>query len=93
MTVLEKAYELRRQLALCEEDIAYSIQVLWGTNKEDTIQHMNNLIKNTIELFGTNRIDDIDYDLRDQVIADYDAKLEEALQKFPQYLENINHSR
>ncbi len=93
MTILEKAYELRRQLALCESDISYSTQVSWGNNKDDAIQAMNNLIKNTIELFGTSRIDDVDYDLRDQVINDYDVKLEEALQKFPQYLENINHSR
>ncbi len=92
MTVLEKAYELRRQIALAE-DISYGVTIAWGNDKEEAINHMNNLINNAIELFGTNRIEDVDYDLRDQVIQDYDIKLENELRRFPQYLETLESAK
>ncbi len=85
MTVLEKAYLLQSKIAKASLDVEYSIGIKCGNDKDEKLAKMRTMAKNAIELFGTGRINSLDYDVREKAIRDWQERLEAALSCFPDY--------
>ncbi len=93
MSILDKAYELKRQLDIAENSIEYSLNVSWGEDKEKAINKMLSLIKRVMILFTSNRLADLDPDVRDQFIKDIEIELDNELNKFPNYRNKMEEQK
>lgn len=85
MSVIEKANVLQSLVAKADLEVDYAIQVKWKTNKDDEIREIGVLLDNTRNLFSTGRIDNLDYDVRNSTIENYNNRLTSYITMFPEY--------
>lgn len=85
MQITEKINALQSLIAKAELDVEYSIQVRWGDNKEQTINEAKTFINNARLLFQNGKIDQLDYDMKQEAFAHYHTKLDSYLKMFPEF--------
>lgn len=85
MSVLEKADQLEALIAKSDLDTDYSIQVEWDENPAKTKQGAKVLIDNTKILFQSGKINQLDFDMRNEANNNYSIKLDSYLKRFPEY--------
>ncbi|MCH5166871.1 MAG: hypothetical protein J1F35_03175 [Erysipelotrichales bacterium] len=90
MSVLEKADKLASLIAKADLETDYAIQVAWGDSAAAAKNAAKIVIENTKTLFQSNRIDQLDPDVRAKTFADYHVTLDSYLKMFPEYqLEDV----
>ena len=82
MTPIEKA-NLLEGLTAKTENVEYSSQVAWLGASDD----VKGVVENTRNLFGTGRINSLDYDQREAAIRNYHNRLDAYLSMYPEYAE------
>ena len=63
-----------------------------GDSRGERLSYYSMLVKNAAIMFG-GRLNDLDFDVRQQTVADYNRKLDEALLVFPGYERTEEQSR
>lgn len=86
MSILEKVNKLEGLIAKTELDVEYSISVAWLNGAEEDKNNAKVAIKNARTMFASNRIDQLDMDVRAATIANYNALLDTYLKMFPEYI-------
>ena len=84
MTIEEKIQALQTCL-INSEDIAYSINVFWGSDPQTSKLEIIQILNNARELLFTGRINQLDYDVRQQTVDNLNALLDSKLAMFPEY--------
>lgn len=86
MTPIEKA-NLLEGLTAKTENVEYSSQVAWLGASDDVKTEIKGVVENTRNLFGTGRINSLDYDQREAAIRNYHNRLDAYLSMYPEYAE------
>lgn len=84
MTIPEKINCLETCLNKAE-NVEYSVQVKWGNNQDETRREIRVAIENARQLFERGRIDQLDYDVRQEAYNKWHNILNAHLRKFPEY--------
>ena len=100
MTVNEKISELQACISRARVgennpgsiDYEFLLKADLGDNRGEKLSYYSMLVKNAAIMFN-GRLNDLDYDVRQQTVADYNKKLDDALCSFEGYTRTEEQSR
>lgn len=86
MSITDKVNELEGLIAKAELDVEYSISVAWANGAEEDKKNAKVVIANARTMFASNRIDQLDMDVRAATYANYNTLLDSYLKMFPEHI-------
>ena len=80
-----KIDKLNELLGKMQSDINYSFHVVTGDDKDNFISNTRNIINNAVLLFKQGRVNQLDYDIKNKAFIEWNKRLNECLQCFPEF--------